>query len=67
MYSVEVRCHVDDLAEVMSRMRQWLDAQRFEPEIFRHTVADESVTVRLQFKVESQTTAFAEAFSGQLL
>jgi hypothetical protein len=51
----------------MSRMRQWLDDRRFEPDIFRHTVADGSVTIRLQFKVESETTAFAEAFSGQLL
>jgi hypothetical protein len=67
MYSVEVRCHVEDLAAVMSRMRQWLDDRRFEPDIFRHTVADESVTIRLQFKVARQTTAFAEAFSGQLL
>jgi hypothetical protein len=67
MYSVEVRCHVEDLAAAMSRMRQWLDDQRFEPDIFRHTVIDESVTIRLQFKVESQTTAFAQAFSGQLL
>src|SRR5216684_3935137 len=52
MYSVEVRCHVVDLAAVMSRMRQWLDDQRFEPDIFRHTVADESVSIRLQFNVE---------------
>jgi hypothetical protein len=29
--------------------------------------ADDSVTIRLRFKVESETTAFAEAFSGQLL
>jgi hypothetical protein len=67
MHSVEVRCLVEDLAAVMSRMRQWLDDRRFEPDIFRHIVADENVTIRLQFKVESQTTAFAEAFSGQLL
>jgi hypothetical protein len=30
-------------------------------------VADEGVTIRLQFKVENETIAFAEAFSGQLL
>jgi hypothetical protein len=67
MYSVEVRCHIENLAAVMSRMRQWLDDQRFEPDIFRHTVADEGVTIRLQFKVENETIAFAEAFLGQLL
>src|SRR5216683_3081366 len=33
MYSVEVRCYAEELATVMSKMREWLDAQRFEPEI----------------------------------
>src|SRR5229473_2816202 len=32
MYSVEVRCYAEELATVMSKMREWLDAQRFEPE-----------------------------------
>jgi hypothetical protein len=67
MYSVEVCCYAEDLAAVMSKMRQWLDAQRFEPDIFRHTVAGESVTIHLQFNVGGQAIAFAHTFSGQLV
>jgi hypothetical protein len=43
MYSVEIGCNAEDLATVMSEMREWLDAQRFEPDIFRHNVARESI------------------------
>jgi hypothetical protein len=31
LFSVEIRCGAEDLVAVMSRMREWLDAQRFEP------------------------------------
>jgi hypothetical protein len=48
-------------------MREWLDARRFEPAIFRHTADAPNVTIHLQFKVESEAIAFAQAFSGQLL
>jgi hypothetical protein len=67
MYSVEIGCDAEDLATVMSEMREWLDAQRFEPDIFRHNVARESITIHVQFKVESKAVAFAQAFSGQLV
>jgi transposase-like protein len=40
--------------------------RRIEPDIFRHTVEGASVTVDLQFKVESEAIAFAQAFSGEL-
>src|SRR5439155_9554175 len=45
LFSVEVRCGAEDLADVMSRMRQWLDTERFEPDVFRHTIEGESVTI----------------------
>ena len=67
LWSVEVHCDAEDLVSVMSKMREWLDAQRIEPDIFRHTVDGASVTIHLQFKVESEAIVFAQAFSGQLL
>jgi hypothetical protein len=66
-YSVEVGCDAEDLATVMSEMRAWLDAHRFEPDTYRHIVVRESITIHLQFKVESKAIAFARAFSGQLV
>jgi hypothetical protein len=67
LWSAEVRCDAEDLVSVMSKMREWLDARRIEPDIFRHTIEEASVTIHLQFKVESEAIAFAQAFSGQLL
>ena len=67
MYSVEVRSDIENLANLMSKMREWLDARRFEPDSFRDTVDGQSVTVLVQFKIESEAVAFAQAFSGQLL
>jgi hypothetical protein len=67
LWSVEVRCCAEDLVNVMSKMREWLDARRIEPDIFRHTAEGPSVTIHLQFKVESEAFAFAQAFSGQLM
>jgi hypothetical protein len=50
----------------MSTMREWLDARRIEPAIFRHTVEGASVTIHLQFSAEGEAIAFAQTFSGQL-
>ena len=66
-FSVEVRCRAEELVAVMSRMREWLDARRFEPDTFRDTLDGESVIFLVQFKVESEAAAFAETFSGQPL
>jgi hypothetical protein len=47
-------------------MREWLDAQRFEPDTFRHTVDGEHVAFHVQFKAENEAIAFVQTFSGQL-
>ena len=58
LFSVEVRCRAEELMAVMSRMREWLDARRFEPDTFRDTLDGESVIFLVQFKVESEAAAF---------
>ena len=66
LYSVEVHCRADGLVGLMSRMREWLDNRRFEPDVFRHSVVDDgAVTIHVQFKIEGEAVAVAEAFSGQ--
>jgi hypothetical protein len=65
LYSVEVHCRADELVDRMSRMREWLDNRRFEPDVFRHSVTDEAIAIHVQFKSESEANDFAEAFSGQ--
>jgi hypothetical protein len=67
LFSVETCCGAEDLVAVMSRMREWLDAQRFVPDAFRHTAEANSVTIRMQFKAESEAIAFASTFDGALV
>jgi hypothetical protein len=66
-YSVEVRSDATKIGSLMERMREWLDAQRIEPDVFRHAVDEAGVLIHLQFKVESEASAFGDAFSGRLL
>ena len=65
-YLVEIERHREHLAEAMSAIREWLDAQRFEPDAFRCITDDEAVTFRIEFKFESEATACADAFGGQV-
>jgi hypothetical protein len=50
----------------MSAIREWLDGHHFEPDAFRCTTDDQSVTCRLEFNIESEASACAEAFGGQV-
>jgi hypothetical protein len=66
LYMVEIRRECETLAKVMSVVREWLDAQRFEPDVFRCKVDEDVVTCSIGFKFESEARACAEAFGGQL-
>jgi len=66
LYVVEIQREPEQLSAIMARIREWLDAQRFEPNAFRCTTEDERVTCRLEFKIESEAKACAEAFGGEL-
>jgi len=66
LYVVEIRRERDRLSEIMSAIREWLDGHRFEPDAFRCTTDEQSVMCRLEFKIESEARACAEAFRGQV-
>jgi hypothetical protein len=65
LYVVEIERHREHLARVMSAIREWLDARRFEPEIFRCDSNEETVIFRLEFKAENEAIACADTFGGQ--
>ena len=67
LYAVEIRCEREGLSTIMARIREWLDTRRFEPDAFRCATEKEAVTCRLEFKVESEAKACADAFGGELL
>ena len=64
-YAVEFRAS-EPLTTVMAAIREWLDGQRFEPDIFRCTTDEQAITCRLEFKFESEARACAAAFGGRL-
>ena len=65
LYVVQIQREREHLAQVMSEIREWLDARRFEPESFRSDSNEERVTFRLEFKSENEAIACAETFGGQ--
>jgi hypothetical protein len=66
LYIVEIRRDHDELSTLMARVREWLDSQRFEPDAFRCTTTDDAVLCRVEFKIETEARACAEAFKGRL-
>jgi hypothetical protein len=64
---VEICIHDEDaLTGQMATMREWLDHQRFEPAVFRYTFTSPGMAFRVEFTVQAEAVAFAEAFDGQL-
>jgi hypothetical protein len=65
-YVVEMGREREQLARLMSEVREWLDRQRVEPDAFRCATDEEGITCRLEFKIESEATGCAEAFGGRV-
>ncbi len=66
MYIVEIRREQADVAAQMAAIREWLDAQRFEPDEFRYDSASDGAIFRLVFKNETEARACAHSFGGQV-
>ena len=66
LYVVEIRRDWEGLTQLMSAVREWLDAQRFEPDAFRCDQDGETILCRLEFKLEREARACAETFQGQV-
>jgi hypothetical protein len=63
---VEFRGEREELSTIMARVREWLDSQRFEPDAFRCTTDEATVTCRLEFKFEDEAKACAAVFGGEV-
>jgi hypothetical protein len=66
LYVVEIRRGHGELSMIMARIREWLDAQRFEPDAFRCSTDETTVTCRLEFRLESAAIACAREFDGEV-
>jgi hypothetical protein len=66
LYVVKIQRDREYLVNAMSALREWLDARRLEPDAFRCTTDEATLTFRVEFKSESQAVACADAFGGQV-
>ena len=68
MFPVEVPLYDEErLAETLESMRTWLDHKRFEPASFRYRFGTGQILFQVEFAIEAQASAFAEAFEGRLV
>lgn len=67
LYTVQVRLGDRSLVARMSEMRLWLDSNRYEPDLFQYRMGRGGALLRVDFKIESEAFAFAEAFGGSLV
>jgi hypothetical protein len=66
LYTVEIQREREQLSAIMASIREWLGAQRFEPDAFRCSTDETTVTCRLEFKFESEAITCAQAFDGEV-
>jgi hypothetical protein len=65
VYIVEITTDGKDLADEWNQMRTWLDHMKFQAIGFRQVPGGNAC--RIDFAGEEQASAFAKAFSGQIL
>ena len=69
MFPVEIQMHQRDenaLPARMTAMREWLDHRRFEPSVFRYSFAAPGIVFRIEFTIQAEAAAFAQAFGGRV-
>ena len=66
-FVVELSVSQRDFTDSMAQMRTWFDRRRIEPQGFRHSTHRLKITFRVGFSIETEATAFAQAFGGRLI
>ena len=64
MRSVMVRLNAAEFSAAMTIIREWLDANRYEPTRYKYDHHDDAVLVTIDFPTEVAAEAFAARFEG---
>jgi hypothetical protein len=64
MRSVTVRLDIAQFSAAMTAMREWLDANRYEPTMYKYDQNEDTVLVTVAFAAELAAEAFATHFDG---
>ena len=64
---VEIRFAEETFRDAISRVRRWLDDENVQPTTFRYWLYEPDSVLRVNFELEEQAEAFAQAFHGVVL
>jgi hypothetical protein len=67
LHVVEIRFGGENLRELVSRVRRWLDDDNLDRSTFRYWLSEPDSVLRVNFELEEQAQAFAQAFGGVVL
>jgi hypothetical protein len=66
VHIVELQYSEDAVAKIVGTMRKWLDTGKAQPTI-RYSLWGTATLLRVDFELESEARAFAQAFGGTVL
>ena len=66
MHIVELQYSDDAASKVIATMRKWLDSGKSQPTI-RSSLLGTATLLRVDFELEGEARAFAQAFGGTVL
>jgi len=66
MHIVELQYSDDAASKVVATMRKWLDSGKSQPTI-RNSLLGTATLLRVDFELEGEARAFAQAFGGTVL
>ena len=64
---VEIRFAAENFRQLMARLRTWLEDESFPPRTLRYRLSEPESVLRVDFELEGQAQAFAQAFDGVVL
>lgn len=67
LHAVEIRLSGEHFRDAILQARRWLEAENAQPTTFRYWLYEPDSVVRINFEIEEQAKAFAQAFGGIVL
>ena len=67
LHVVEIRFCGEHFRDFIFRVREWMDNENVQPKTFRYWLYEPASVLRINFELEKQAKAFAEAFGGVIL
>jgi len=67
IHVVEIRFAAENFRQLMARLRTWLEDESFRPRTLRYRLSEPESVLRVDFELEGQAQAFAQAFDGVVL